>query len=109
MEKREGPLAEAITNWPTRHGGLGILSHTATRDCAVQASGEASRRLLLEKRLITNQTVSGLAELLTAQGVDDADNRYLQFGPLPVQDEPPGPLIKQGAFVDAKMKAEMAE
>jgi hypothetical protein len=102
-----GPLAEAITNW--RHGGLGIISHTATRDCAVQASGEASRRLLLQKGLITNQTASDLAELLTAQGVDDADNRYLQFGPLPVQDEPPGPLIKQGALVDAKMKAEMAE
>ena len=75
----------------------------------MQASGEASRRLLLEKGLITNQSVSDLAELLTAEGVADSDNRYLQFGPLPLQDEPPGPLIKQGALVDVKMKAEMAE
>ena len=52
--------------------------------------------------------MSDLAELLTREDVADADNRYLQYGPLPApQDAPPGPLIKQGARVDAKMKAEM--
>jgi len=106
--EERGPLAEAITNWPTRYGGLGILGHTATRDCAVQASTEASIRLLLEKGLITNQGISDLAEQLTREGVADDDNRYLLFGPLPpAQVAPPGPLIKQAARVDAKMKAEM--
>ena len=105
-----GPLAEAITNWPTRLGGLGILSHAATRGCAVEASNEASRRLLLEKGLISNQSMSDLAELLSSEGVADADNRYLQFGPVPAPHyDPAAPLMKQSALVDAKMKADMAE
>ena len=107
--EERGPHAEAITNWPTRLGGFGILGHSNTRDCAAQASTDASIRLLSEKGLITDQNMTDLAEQLTSEGVADADNRYLQYGPLPApQDAPPGPSIKQGARVDAKMKVEMA-
>ena len=104
-----GPLADAITNWPMRLGGFGILGHGATLVCAAEASTEASIRLLLEKDLITSQSMSDLAELLSNEGVPDADNRYLQFGPLPApHEEPPGPFVKQGARVEAKLKAENA-
>ena len=98
-----------MLKWPTRLGGFGILGHANTRDCAAQASTDASIRLLSEKGLITDQNMTDLAEQLTSEGVADADNRYLQYGPLPApQDAPPGPSIKQGARVDAKMKVEMA-
>jgi len=104
-----GPLAVAITNWPMRLGGFGILGHGATLVCAAEASTEASIRLLSEKNLITSQSMSDLAELLSNEGVPDADNRYLQFGPLPApHEEPPGPFVKQGARVEAKLKAENA-
>ena len=109
VDEDRGRLAEAITNWPMRLGGLGILGHGATLGCAAEASTEASIRLLSEKDLITSQSMSDLAELLSNEGVPDADNRYLQFGPLPApHEEPPGPFVKQGARVEAKLKAENA-